>query len=294
MAEPITGKTCPACGKPTPDASHCTHCGAPLKSSAPRRFLASETPGADYGIYLLGIPLISIVGLLIVALAAHSLSGLVWMLVLTAIVTAAFAAGEIFQSHIAWESGNPLKPMFGWLGFVALLWPVGYPAYLRARRRFKLGNWLIAALVVEVMFIAGAILAGVIIVTGYGKPLPGAAVKAEQELALLKADPHWIPDPDDVRVVQTAYLDNCPGKTVEQEVNGFFASPRWQAGATSEGRDFVNVSGIVTYQGKSATAVFQFLMNKDKSGFKYQAFSISGVPQSLYVAAFTLAQMCGS
>ena len=61
-----------------------------------------------------------------------------------------------------------------------------------------------------------------------------------------------------------------------------------------ERTDFVNVGGIVTYQGKPTAAAFQFVMYKDKSGFKYQAFAINGVPQSIYVAAFTLAQMCAS
>ena len=190
-------------------------------------------PGADYGIFLLAIPLIAIVGLLIVALAAHSVPGFIWLLVLTALITAGFAAGEIFQSPSAWDSGSPLKPVFAWLGFVAILWPVGYPVYLCERCRFKLGNWLIGALIVETLFIAGAILAGVITVTGYGKLPPQAAAQEQKNQAMLTADPRWIPDPDDIGVVKIAHLDNCAGKTVEQEANGFFASPKWEAGATS-------------------------------------------------------------
>jgi hypothetical protein len=294
MARTLDRQTCPACGKHSPGLSHCAHCGTPLNSYASSKLLSSEMPGADYGIFLLAIPLISIVGLLIVALAAHSISGLVWLLVLTALVTSGFAAGEIFQSPIAWESGSPLKPMFSWLGLVAVLWPVGYPAYLHGRHRFKLGNWLLGGLIVEALFITGTILAIVITITGYGTLPPQAIIQEQKNPLLLTADPHWIPDPDDIQVVKTAHLDNCAGKTVEQEVDGFFASPRWQAGATSDGADFVNVSGIVTYQGKPTTAVFQFLMFKDKSGFKYHAFTINGVPQSIYVAAFTLAQMCAS
>jgi len=294
MAHTAAKQTCPTCGKPTPPASHCVHCGAFLNQSGSRKLLSSEMPEADYGIFLLAIPLIAVVGLLIVALATHSIPGLVWLLALTALITAGFAAGEIFQSPSAWDPGSPLKAMFTWLGLVAVLWPVGYPAYLRARRRYKLGNWLLGALIVEAVFIAGAILAVVITVTGYGKLPPQALTQEQKNQMLLSNDPRWIPDPNDIQVVKTAHLDNCSGKTVEQEVNGFFASPTWQAGATSDGTDFVNVSGTVTYQGKPTTAVFQFLMFKDKSGFKYHAFTINNVPQSIYVAAFTLAQMCGS
>lgn len=294
MAADAAKRDCPACGRTTPQASNCIHCGAILAVQASPKLLSSEMPGADYGIFLLAIPLIAIVGLLIVALASHSIPGLIWLLMLTALITAGFAAGEIFQSPTAWESGSPLKPMFTWLGLVAVLWPVGYPAYLYARRRFKLGNWLLGAIIVEVLFAAGVTLASVITITGYGRMTPQATAKEQRNQVLLTADPHWIPDPDDIQIVKTAHLDNCAGKTVEQEVNGFFASPRWQAGATSDGADFVNVSGIVTYQGKPATAVFQFQMFKDKSGFKYHAFTINKVPQSIYVAAFTLAQMCGN
>jgi len=108
----------------------------------------------------------------------------------------------------------------------------------------------------------------------------------------MTADPHWLPDADDVDIVKTGHLDNCPQKNLGQEVAGYFESPRWDAGATAAGQDFVNASGILTYQDKPAVAVLQFVMYKDKTGFKYQAFTINGVPQPLYVAAFTLAQMC--
>lgn len=157
-----------------------------------------------------------------------------------------------------------------------------------------LGNWLIGALIVETLFITGAILAGLITLTGYGNVPQSATAKGPGHPVLLAADPRWIPDPDDVHLVKTSHLDNCIGKTVVQEVDGFFASPHWEAGATSEGADFVNIRGIVTYQGKPTDAMFQFLMYHDRSGFKYQAFTINGVPQSIYVAAFTLAQMCAS
>ncbi|MGH8336180.1 MAG: hypothetical protein ACRETL_05010, partial [Gammaproteobacteria bacterium] len=82
--------------------------------------------------------------------------------------------------------------------------------------------------------------------------------------------------------------------TVEQEVNSYLDSPRWEAGADSAGRDFVNASGIVAYQGKPAAATFQFLIDKDKRGFKYRGFTINGVLQPGYVAAMTLREMCAS
>ncbi len=294
MVQTAVKLTCPACGKSTPVSSHCVHCSAFIGQSGSHRVLSSGMPEADYGIFMLVIPLIAVVGLLVVALATHSIPGMLWLLALTVVITAGLAAGEIFQAPSAWDAGSPLKPMFTWLGLVAVLWPAGYPAYMRIRQRYKLANWMLGALLVESLFIGGTDLAGVIIATGYGKPSPQNIATEQKNQALLIADRRWIPDPNDIQVVKNAHLDNCPGKTVEQEVNGFFASPRWEAGATADGADFVNVSGIVTYQGKPTTAVFQFLMFRDKSGFKFHAFTINNVPQSIYVAAFTLAEMCGN
>lgn len=241
--------------------------------------------------YLIAVPVIAVVGLLIVALAAHSWTGFVWLLILTALFTALLAAAEVFQAPAAWQNDSPMKPMAGWMGLVLFLWPLGYPAYLRGRRRYQLGNWLFAALVSEAVFLAGVVLAILITASGYGKA-PAASAQADQAMKLMTADPRWVPDPGDLQLVKTAHLDNCPSKTFEQEVNGYLEAPHWQAGASADGTDFVNVSGLLNYQGKTATAVFQFVIYKDKSGFRYQAFEINDVAQPLYIAGLTLQQMC--
>lgn len=286
---------CPHCGARTSVGTSCVHCGAVLASPKMRKPLASETPGADYGIFLLATPILAALALLAVALATHAIVGLILVLVLMVLVCAAFAASEIFQSPAAWESGSPLKIMFGWLALVALLWPAGFPAYLRTRRRWHLGNWLVGALVAEALLIAGMVLAAIIIGTGYAKPSAAQlAAQHQQNPALLVADPRWMADPGDIALVKNSYLDNCKQRTVEQEVNAFLASPRWEAGADKDGRDFVNISGVVTYQGRPTPAVFQFLIDKDRRGFKYHAFTINGVAQSIYVAAWTLTQMCAA
>src|SRR5262249_10145153 len=167
---------------------------------------------------------------------------------------AIMAVLEVVQAPAAWETDSPLKDVLRWSGLIALLWPVGYPLYLRERKRYKLDDWMKAALVVDALFVAGAAAALAITLTGYGTPPPSTAV-ADKDPELLVADPHWLPDSDDIDVVKTGRLDNCPGKTLEQEVSGFFEAPRWDAGATKGGaEDFVNVSGILTYQDKPAAA----------------------------------------
>jgi hypothetical protein len=260
-------------------------------AKTPRRLLSSGMPGADYGVFLMAVPVIGGIAILITAFASYSLTAYVWLLVLTACVSALMAAMEIFQAPAAWDSGNPLKLMGRWAAAILFLWPAAYPLYLRARKHLKLDDWMKAAVVVDALFVLAAVGGGFVTVTGYAKP-PPSVVQEEKQPTLLQADRRWLPDPDDLEIVKTGHLDNCPQKTLDQEVKGYFESPRWEAGATADGQDFVNASGILTYQDKPATAVLQFLMYKDKSGFRPYLFTINGVPQPLYVTAFTLGQMC--
>lgn len=147
----------------------------------------------------------------------------------------------------------------------------------------------------KLILIAGVILVTAGITAGCGKPTSGQpAAQKPKPSALLTASPKWIPDPGDVHLVKTSYLNNCPKYTVEQQVESYLGAPHWTSGADSTGRDFVNVSGVVTYRGKPGTAVFQFLIDKDKRGFKYHAFAINGVVQPAYVAGMTLKEMCVS
>lgn len=145
------------------------------------------------------------------------------------------------------------------------------------------------------MLITGILLAASGILASCGKSTPGQTTVAQQSPnALLKASPHWIPDPGDIALVQTSTLNDCQKYTVEDQVNSYLGSPHWEAGADSQGHDFVNVSGIVTYGSKPTTATFQFLIDKDKHGFQYHAFAIDGKLQPAYVAGMTLKEMCNS
>ena len=164
-----------------------TQSSAPARPS--RRLLSSAMPGADYGVFLLATPLIGAAALVTPAFATHSLAGFIWLLALTTVVTAVMAVLEIVQAPAAWEGEGPLKDLLRWFGAVALLWPAGYPLYLRARRRYKLDDWMKAALVVDALFLAAAVAAATVTVTGYGTPPPSAA-QQDKEPTLLTADPH--------------------------------------------------------------------------------------------------------
>lgn len=263
------------------------------KPKLARHLLSSGMPGADHGVFLVATPLIGGIGILITAFASYSLTGFLWLVALTTFITAIMAMIEIVQAPAAWSGEPPLKRILGWGAALTFLWPAAYPLYWRERARLKLDTWFKTAIVVDVLFVAAALAGGVVTVTGFDRPPPSVA-QAEQEPTLLTTDPHWFPDADDVDIVKTGHLDNCPHKDLDQEVRGYFETPRWEAGATKGGVDFVNVSGILTYQDHPAVAVMQFVVYKDKTGFKPYLFTINGVPQPIYVTAFTLAQMCES
>ncbi|HEY3644219.1 MAG TPA: hypothetical protein VGM16_02675 [Gammaproteobacteria bacterium] len=261
------------------------------KAKLSRRLLSSTMPGTDYGVFLMAVPIMGAIGVLITAFASYSLAGFIWLVILTTFCTAVMAMLEIVQAPAAWSSEPPLKRVLRWGALMLLAWPVAFPLYQRERKTLKLDDWFKAAVVMDMLFVAAAITAGIVTVTQYDKPPPSVAL-ADQEPTLLTADPHWLPDADDVQIVKTGHLDNCPRKNLDQEVSGYFETPSWTAGATKGGVDFVNVTGILTYQDRPAVAVLQFIMYKDKSGFKPYLFTINNIPQPLYVTAFTLAQMC--
>ena len=256
------------------------------------RLMASQAHGIDYGIFLLGVPIAAALSLLVVAVVTHSIFYMVLVVVLAMLTSGIFAALEVFNAPLTWKTDNPGKSVFRWFGLVTVLWPYGYPLYLRARKKLGLDDWLKGALITEAILIAGVAGAIAITVTGYGKTSPQQIQKTEHQIALLKADPRWVPDADNIDIVQTGHLNTCMDKTVKQLVDGYFEKPKWETGAAKKGIDFVNVSGIVPYQDKPVVATFQFEMDKDKRGFRYRGFEIAGVPQTLFVAAFTLAEMC--
>src|SRR5215469_12737004 len=119
----------------------------------PRRLLSSGMPAADYGVFLVAVPVVGGIGILITAFASYSLAAFVWLLLLTTFVTALMAAMEIFQAPAAWEGGSPLRSMARWFAAVLLLWPAAYPLYLRPRRTLKLDDWMKAAIVTDVLFV---------------------------------------------------------------------------------------------------------------------------------------------
>ena len=92
-----------------------------------------------------------------------------------------------------------------------------------------------------------------------------------------------------INTVKNGSMSACPKYTVDQMVNGFIANPEYKH-IVSNNIDYVNISGLITYNNKPANAVLQLWVRDDKFGF--QAFEINGTPQGKYMAAALINKMC--
>src|SRR5690348_214549 len=144
----------------------------PPKAKPARRLLSSTMPGSDHGVFLMAVPVMGAIGVLITAFASYSLAGFIWLLGLTTFVSAVMAMLEIVQAPAAWSGEPPLKRVLRWGAMLFLVWPVAYPLYQRERKTLKLDDWFKAALAMDLLFVAAAVAAGFITVTGYAKPPP--------------------------------------------------------------------------------------------------------------------------
>jgi len=96
-----------------------------------------------------------------------------------------------------------------------------------------------------------------------------------------------------IKIVKGGTLSICPSHSVEKMVNSFMGAPSWKSGTSSDGRDFVNVEGDITFHNKPVRAMIQFFVQKDK-GFSFNAFEMNGVPSDLMTAMGLLELMCES
>ena len=93
-------------------------------------------------------------------------------------------------------------------------------------------------------------------------------------------------------LVKNGKFDFCPQKTVKEMVNGYIANPKWEALVASDGEDYVNVSGQITYFDKPVDMLLQFQVDTDSERFEVNAFEMNGVPQNYFMSDSLLENMC--
>ena len=102
-------------------------------------------------------------------------------------------------------------------------------------------------------------------------------------------------DSNAIKLVKSGKFNNC-NKTVEQAVNGFFASPKWESGigkdGPTKGLTLVNLRGRSKLLGKEVDNLIQFIVDEKKGTFEVHALETNGVPQAPLMILGLVKKMC--
>jgi hypothetical protein len=80
--------------------------------------------------------------------------------------------------------------------------------------------------------------------------------------------------------VRDGYLKVSGHSTIGEAFGKFLGDLEWTTGTTTDGQEFVNLAGKMTFAAKEVTAHIQFLFDKDGTSFAVHALDFNGVPQS--------------
>ena len=87
-------------------------------------------------------------------------------------------------------------------------------------------------------------------------------------------------------------MDFCPQATVKEMVNNYVDSPKWEAFVATDGDDYVNVEGGITYMDKPVDMLLQFKVDTNNDRFEVNAFEINEIPQNVFMQNALLEDMC--
>ena len=155
-------KKCSECGETIlAVAKRCKHCQADLTGARVQAVPAVSGSGFDIGAAMLAIP---VVGTLLAWFWIGNMNllqspGDSLALVVVAVIcgTAILAVVEASKVGAVSDKKSGTYSPVQWFFIIALLWIVGYPAYLLKRRNYGLKNYLWAGVAVMVVFLASAL-----------------------------------------------------------------------------------------------------------------------------------------
>ena len=93
-------------------------------------------------------------------------------------------------------------------------------------------------------------------------------------------------------LVKNGVMDFCPQATVKELVDNYVGSPKWSAFVATDGEDYVNIEGEITYDDLPVDMLLQFKVNTDSERFEVNAFELNEIPQNIFMQAALLESMC--
>ena len=88
-------------------------------------------------------------------------------------------------------------------------------------------------------------------------------------------------------------FNECDKATIGDLVDNFFSSPSWKAIDATDGKNYVNLTGGMTYDERSVDALVQFTAPMyDNAGFEINAFEMNNHPQNGFMVRSLVTAMC--
>jgi len=149
-------RQCPYCGEEILlVAKKCKHCGSNLETVPLSG--SDNKPAADYGMFLLAIPLVTTMLVWFwvsnMNLLQSPSSKMALLMLVTVLGTAIVAGMEASKVGMKSDRKKGIYSATGWFFMITLLWIVGYPVYLYKRKYYGLSNRLVAGVLVALVFV---------------------------------------------------------------------------------------------------------------------------------------------
>lgn len=155
-------KLCPYCGEQIlAIAIKCKHCSSMLediqKTGKKTSCSIMPKPAADYGIFLLAIPVVATMLIFFWVSEMNLLQSpsdtMNLIMIATIVGTAIVASMEAGKVGMKTDRSKGTYSATSWFFIITMMWIVGYPVYLFKRKHFGLENRLVLGLFVTLLFL---------------------------------------------------------------------------------------------------------------------------------------------